>query len=350
MNIRPAITLLIIYLISAAWNAAYSQEMMLTEVAVDTSDLTARVSPRYDLNGELCALLKIQCNVPIVIDGNIIGDVISAGSQTWAYVKSGTKKLVLNPSGNPALELNFIDWGIESVKSGDCLKVEIEDLMNLDEWLIFMKGKALLERKLYPQALQTFGRLRKIAKNEEILTSSYLFPGIIYLEQGEVKKAFEVYEEMPQNSYKDICIGILYVRTKDIEKGIPYLERAEKEGREQAVSVLFSIYAGNIKPEYKNQQKALEYGIKMATKGNADAQLYVAVCHYAGLGVTKNIPLAIEYYTMAANQGKVEAQRMLGAIYTVEETKDLTKAKHWLKLAAAQNDQDAIKLLKELGE
>ena len=41
-------------------NIGIAQDMMLTDVILDASDLTARVSPRNDLNGELCALLKFS--------------------------------------------------------------------------------------------------------------------------------------------------------------------------------------------------------------------------------------------------------------------------------------------------
>lgn len=349
-QIKKILLVLSIMLMGGLNSVVIAQDLVMTEVALDSSDLTARISPRNDLNGDLCALLKIQTPVPIEIEGNVIGDVVSMGNQTWAYIKKDTKRLKLTPEGGKTLDMIFDDWGVKSVNSGDCFKIEIEDLENLDEKVLLVKGTVLYDRKLYPQALSVFQRLQRIAKTDDILKTSYIIPAMHYLEAGDFKKAMSVYESMPQCPMKDWCIGALYLQANDVDKGMKYIERAEEAGDVEALTLLFGIYAGDRYHDYSDKGKAVGYATKLAGKGNADAQQYVGFCYINGLGVKKDIPIAIEFLTMAANQGKAEAQTMLGLIYNSEGYQDLNKARHWLNLAASQNNETAITLLKELGE
>jgi len=95
--------------------------------------------------------------------------------------------------------------------------------------------------------------------------------------------------------------------------------------------------------------------------GNAGAQATLGVFYEQGIhGLTKSSKRAIEYYTLAANQGYPEAQFNLGAMYVngddIETSADnygscnYSKAREWLTKAAAQGDENAINALKQLDE
>ena len=53
----------------------------------------------------------------------------------------------------------------------------------------------------------------------------------------------------------------------------------------------------------------------MAEKGDADAQTVIATCYLSGDGVAQNFRLAFEWMQMAARQGQVQAQCLVGEMY-----------------------------------
>ncbi len=72
---------------------------------------------------------------------------------------------------------------------------------------------------------------------------------------------------------------------------------------------------------------------------------------YGRHGFPKDYKKAVEYYTIAANKGNVNAQCDLGTCYYLGQgvQKDYDKAKEWWSKAAAKGDVDAktnLKLLK----
>ena len=56
---------------------------------------------------------------------------------------------------------------------------------------------------------------------------------------------------------------------------------------------------------------------KAANLGNADAQNNLGHCYFYGLGVTEDIPQAIEWYRKAANKGNADAQYSLVSVMTM---------------------------------
>jgi len=80
-----------------------------------------------------------------------------------------------------------------------------------------------------------------------------------------------------------------------------------------------------------------------AEKGNAAAQYSLAVCYEAGLGVTVNNELAIDWYRKAADQGNVSAQYTLAWHYMDGDgvPSDSTEAIRWYRKAAEQGHEPA---------
>jgi hypothetical protein len=70
-----------------------------------------------------------------------------------------------------------------------------------------------------------------------------------------------------------------------------------------------------------------------------------------GYGVPKNLDVAIEWYTKAASQGHILAQRTLGWVYQFRgEVKDLQKAVNWYQVAFDNGDKELVILLKMLND
>lgn len=330
----------------------WGQDYTITEIKELPHDLTARTNPRQDLNGELCAVLKI--NMPGVVQSvegsTTVGENIKTTSHTLAYVPKGTKSVRIVLKNSKSEEVIFKDWGINVVQAGSCIEIVMEDLANLDEMVMISKAKVYLDHHLHKPLKQLFNKILTTAKNEEVRQAGAILFAQYYLEtEKDTAKAHSVLSCLPEGDRKYLCIGSIKCAEKKFKEGIENLKKAEQYGSKDASLLLLRIYKGEIETEYKDAKLAYKYGMTVASQGNMDAQHYVACCYLGGMGVQANLDDAIEYLTMAATQGKVESQRMLGAIYVTEQKRDLAKARRWLRMAASQKDKEATKLLDEIG-
>ena len=81
------------------------------------NDITARTNPRQDINGNDCALVKVQLAAAnAVFDGNVIGEVAYETSEYFVYMSNGSKRMTIKLEGYLPLEVNFEDYGIKSLE------------------------------------------------------------------------------------------------------------------------------------------------------------------------------------------------------------------------------------------
>ena len=99
-----------------------------------------------------------------------------------------------------------------------------------------------------------------------------------------------------------------------------------------------------------NTAVALKLFTGLAEAGNGMAQYWLGDMYENGLGVKRDIPIALGWYEKAAGKGIVQAETRLGEIYlTGQETiQDFTKARKWLQTAAAQGAGKAERLLGDM--
>ena len=86
---------------------------------------------------------------------------------------------------------------------------------------------------------------------------------------------------------------------------------------------------------------ALKEWQPLAEQGDAEAQYNLAEMYEKGQGVPKDHAESNRLHRLAAEQGHVGAQRLLGLIYLygLEGTpRNLTEGAHWYRLAAEQGD------------
>lgn len=96
--------------------------------------------------------------------------------------------------------------------------------------------------------------------------------------------------------------------------------------------------------------ESLRKTIKLANKGDANAQYDLGVSYDNGLGVPKNYATAAKWYQKAADQGFVYAQYNLGVLYDngLGVPKNNTIAVKWYQKAADQGNVEAKNVLKGL--
>jgi len=126
------------------------------------------------------------------------------------------------------------------------------------------------------------------------------------------------------------------------------IENSEKSSFESPDTIL-------IKNQFTNKlvspEELFDSYYKEAIKGNLQATLYLGELYHLGIGTELNMKKAVEYYTIAAKHGNVDAQATLGYIfendmYGVE--KNYKTAIFWYKKAALGGDEYAKERLEKL--
>ncbi len=93
-----------------------AQELSVKGFREATTDLAARTQARQDLNGNDCALVKVQIAASgVTFSGIIMGDVANEGNEYWVYMPEGTKRLTIRHPSYLPLEVTFADYGISAL-------------------------------------------------------------------------------------------------------------------------------------------------------------------------------------------------------------------------------------------
>lgn len=93
------------------------QQFEVAKFQQNSSDLTAVMYQRNDLNSKTCALIKVQIPLADVsFEGNVIGDVAFKSGEYWVFLSEGSKNIVVKHDACTPTLINFADYGIESLK------------------------------------------------------------------------------------------------------------------------------------------------------------------------------------------------------------------------------------------
>ena len=94
-----------------------AQKLNVESFVVKTNDITARTQPRQDINGNDCALIKVQLAASgAEFDGNVVGNVSYNKSEYLVYMSEGSKRLSVKLEGYLPLEASFEDYGIKALE------------------------------------------------------------------------------------------------------------------------------------------------------------------------------------------------------------------------------------------
>lgn len=342
------ILITIFFIIAAA--GLNAQELVVFKCEPAPTDITARTSPRKDLNGNLCCLIKVSSPADISkVQGNIIGDITKTGQESWIYCSPGTKRLQLLFDQYNSIDLIFSEYGIDNLESGAVVEVQLVDIIQTDEQVLLLTGTKLYQAKRYIPAIKILTPLADRGNSyAQLLLAAY------YLEElNDKEKGYSLLEKSSQDNVKSkVVYGTLLIREGNFDKGVTLITEAADSGNTEAIELLINIYNGSLfDGKYKNAAKAYKYGYTLASRGDRNAQHFIACCLLSGTGIEKNEAEAVHWFTSAAQQGHKDAQRMLGAIFITGCNgcaKDIEAAKRWLNMAAAQGDKEAQSLLNEI--
>ena len=129
-----------------------------------------------------------------------------------------------------------------------------------------------------------------------------------------------------------------------------YYDMALEQDNDHAQWAVGENYLGGYHGYPQDSRKAVEYFQKGASNGSHRAQLSLALCYYNGNGVSKNMAECAKWLTAASELGNAEAQWRLGyfLIEGIGISKNFEKGKMWIQKSAAQGEDTAIEMLKEL--
>ncbi len=97
--------------------AAMSQELKVQSFALSPTEIIPSSEQRKDLNGVNCALIKVQVIDGIDrVEGNIIGDIDSRGTEKRIYLTQGTKFFRLYPHSHLPVSITTSEFDIEKLE------------------------------------------------------------------------------------------------------------------------------------------------------------------------------------------------------------------------------------------
>lgn len=111
--------LLLLASVVIALCADAQNEIRVKALTAVLNDLAARTNSRYNLNDEMCALVKVQYPRPgAIIDGTMVVDTAYHNNEYWVWLSPGAKRMKLHLPDTPTIEVEFIDYGVKSVEMG----------------------------------------------------------------------------------------------------------------------------------------------------------------------------------------------------------------------------------------
>lgn len=114
MNVRKFTIVCLLSLLCACLEA---QELRVKGMYEAPHDLAARTQARKDINGNYCALLKVQLvDRGAEFGGTVIGNVSFERNEYWVYMAQGSKRVKVFPQDYLPLEVTFADYGIDHLE------------------------------------------------------------------------------------------------------------------------------------------------------------------------------------------------------------------------------------------
>ena len=105
----------------------YAQDIEVKKFEPLEKDQTAVTSPRKDINGTACGLVKVALKEPgAEFEGNVMGDVQFTGSEYLVYMPNGSKRLGIKHPDYLPTTIVFADYGTKRVASSTTYELKVK--------------------------------------------------------------------------------------------------------------------------------------------------------------------------------------------------------------------------------
>ena len=334
---------------------AGAQELTVKKMEVAPMDLSASTQPRNDLNGNPCALVKVQLATPgASFEGNVIGDTEFKKGEYWVYMSEGSYMLNIKHSSFLPLFVNFRDYDITRVES----KTTYVLTLVMPQTTAVVKKQKLIVNYSPKDAIVTIdsesywgdGHLEldlDVGSHDyQIVAKGYeAVAGSVKLSENAPRTITEhlvAKSAQPQQQQSQVVVQ------QPVQTQQQPADEFEGKTAQQIADMANDYYSGR-NGKTQDYAEAVRWYRKAADQGFAYAQLSLGICYKNGQGVTQDYAEAVKWYRKAADQGYAKAQNNLGVCYYNGQgvTKDLDKAKELWRKAAAKGNQLAKDNLKK---
>lgn len=144
----------------------------------------------------------------------------------------------------------------------------------------------------------------------------------------------ELYEYASSKHYKDIGLKLIQEASKNGVRLAVAMCACMGWGTEKDVNTGFRIFKECVTDTFGNPMPVMYRG---------SVQYYIGACYFTGMGVERDVTIAVEWLRMAAFLGLARAQWKLGVCYYLGEgvKRDIGEAMVWYRRAATQGHRRA---------
>ena len=104
-----------------------AQDIEVKKFEPNVKDQTAAMSPRKDINGTVCGLVKVQLKeAGAEFEGNVMGDVQFTGNEYLVYLPNGTKRMGIKHPDYLPTTIVFADYGIKRIASSTTYELKLK--------------------------------------------------------------------------------------------------------------------------------------------------------------------------------------------------------------------------------
>ena len=118
---------LLLLLFFAGFGSLQAQDIEVKKFEPVAKDQTATLSPRKDVNGTVCGLVKVVLKEPgAEFEGSIMGNVQFTGNEYLVYLPNGTKRLGIKHPDYLPTTIVFADYGTKKVASATTYELKVK--------------------------------------------------------------------------------------------------------------------------------------------------------------------------------------------------------------------------------
>ena len=126
-------------------SSVFAQEFSISSIVELDRDSTAILSPQYDLNDELCAVLFVELATVenITFTGAVIGDVGRINDRYMLYLPNGTKRIKVMHADFLPLTMEFSEFDIR-IRGGHTYRAVMSATLPVNEETTYGRGAQYL--------------------------------------------------------------------------------------------------------------------------------------------------------------------------------------------------------------
>ena len=312
------------------------QTMVVRSLEADPTDISASTQKRMAPDGRPCGLLKVQMADRLLrLDGDMnVGNLSQTGSLTWVYLPSGTYGVSLVTEHHGTIDVNFSDYGIDSMESLHTYLITLVEAFPDDP-----------DNPTDPNAQYELGKDYKMPRNGKL--------------RDEVK-AMEWFQKAAEQGLAEaqLEMGHYYIaKHEDTDSTviISWLDKAARQGLADAQYELanysFELWAWLPDDASKATSpflKMYHYWLpKAAEQDHVKAMERLGKFYIDEVYTEDDIQERMKWNERASNKGSAEAAYNQGLIYEYCY-KDRQKAKEWYQKASRRSHEKASEKLQTI--